>query len=225
MSLREIIRLRTHPEVYSPNEDSWFLAETIKEFLLKDKHFYNNSKRCSVCEVGVGTGYISIFLAKNVPNLQIFGTDISPYAVLLGFENMNKLIPRIEFNLYSANLLDCFDTNKFKPDIIFFNPPYVRTSLDEVKANDSLIPRSWAGGPDGVTIIQEFIKELEMYDFKKAFFLSSSLNTNEKFLINNSSTLVISELSKKKIADEHLLCYSVTPISRDSTYLDYRVPK
>ncbi len=212
MSLRETIRLRTHPEVYSPDEDSWFLAETIKEFFLKDKHFYDYSKRCSVCEVGVGTGYISIFLAKNVPNLQIFGTDISPYAVALGFENMKKLIPEIEFNLYCANLLDCFDTNKFKPDIIYFNPPYVRTPLDELKTTESLIPRSWAGGPDGITIIQEFIKELEVFNFKKAFFLSSSLNSNEKFLKNTSSTLVISELSKIKIADEHLLCYSVSPI-------------
>ena len=212
MSLRETIKVGTQPEVYGPDEDSWFLAETIKEFFHKDKLFRYYTKRCSVCEVGIGTGYISIYLAKNVPNLRIFGTDISPYAVLLGFENMKKLIPKIEFNLYCANLLDCFDTSKFKPDIIFFNPPYVRTPLDEVRTNDSLIQRSWAGGPDGITIIQEFIKELEVYNFKKAFFLSSSLNSNETFLKNASSTLVISELSKKKIGDEHLLCYCVSPI-------------
>ena len=212
MSLRESIKVGTHPEVYSPDEDSWFLAETIKEFLLKEGDVQHYTKKPSVCEVGVGTGYISIYLAKNVPNLRIFGTDISPYAVYLGFENMKELIPEIEFNLYCANLLDCFDTNKFNPDIIYFNPPYVRTPLDEVRTNDSLIQRSWAGGPDGITIIQEFLKEVEVYNFKNAFFLSSSLNSNEKFLKNASSTLVISELSKKKIADEHLLCYCVSPI-------------
>jgi len=215
MSLREVLRVKTHPEVYSPNEDSWFLAETIKDFFLKETSFRHISNRCSVCEVGIGTGYISIYLARIIRNLQIFGTDISPYAVLLGFENMKKWIPEIEFNLYCANLMNCFDNNKFKPDIIFFNPPYVRTPLDEVRTKNSLIQRSWAGGPDGIKIIQEFIKELEVYNFRKAFFLSSSLNSNEKFLKNTSSTLVITELSKKKIADEHLLCYSVTQTCSD----------
>ncbi|MCK4847843.1 MAG: methyltransferase [Candidatus Heimdallarchaeota archaeon] len=211
MNIRENFQLKSNPEVYSPNEDSWFLAETIKYYFLKETPVRHYTKRWSVCEVGVGTGYISIYLAKNVPNLRIFGTDISPCAVSLGLENMRKWIPKIEFNLYCANLMNCFDTNNFKPEVIYFNPPYVRTPLDEVRANNSLIQRSWAGGPDGITIIQGFIKELEMFNFKKAFFLSSSLNSNEKFLKHTSSTLVISELSKKKIADEHLICYSVTP--------------
>ncbi len=210
MNQRESYPLKSHTEVYSPNEDSWFLAKTIKDFLLEEKLFPKLNNSFSVCEVGLGTGYISIFLARHIHNLRIFGTDTSKFAISLAFENMKKWIPNIEFNLYQANLLNCFDPRKFKPDIIFFNPPYVRTSLDEVKANDYHLQRSWAGGPEGITVIQEFLKELESFLFQKAFFLSSSRNSNEKFLENQSSILVISELSKKKIADEHLLCYCVT---------------
>ena len=220
MSLRESFQVRTHPEVYNPDEDSWFLAENIKDFFLKEHPIGQYTKKCSVCEVGVGTGYISIYLGKTFPNLQIFGTDISLYAVSLGSENMKKLIPEMEFNLCCADLMSCFDSNKFTPEIIYFNPPYVRTPLVEITDNNSPIQRSWAGGPDGITIIKEFIKELERFNFKKAFFLSSSLNSNEEFLINGSSTLVISELSKKKIADEHLLCYSVAPNSREIAFRD-----
>jgi len=214
MRLREIFKVKTHPEVYSPDEDSWFLAENIKDFFLKEHPNSQYTRKRSICEVGVGTGYISIYLAKNVPNLRIFGTDISPNAASLGYENMEKLIPGKEFNLYCADLMNCFDTEKFSPDIIYFNPPYVRTPLNEITEVNSIIQRSWAGGPDGITIIQEFLEELERFHFKKAFFLSSSLNSNEKFLINNSSTLEIYELSKKKIANEHLICYTVTPSSR-----------
>jgi methylase of polypeptide subunit release factors len=126
---------------------------------------------------------------------------------------MKKWIPNVEFDLYQANLMNCFDTRNFKPDIIFFNPPYVRTPLDEVERNDFRLQRSWAGGPAGITIIQEFLKELENFFFQKAFFLSSSLNSNEKFLDNRLPILTISELKKKKIADEHLICFAVSPNS------------
>ena len=220
MNHRESYPLKSHTEVYSPNEDSWFLAETIKDFYLKEKLFPKWNNSFSVCEVGIGSGYISIFLARHIHNLRIFGTDISQYAVSLAFENMKKWIPNIEFNLYQANLMNCFDTRKFKPDIIFFNPPYVRTSLGEVRADNVQLQRSWAGGSEGITIIQEFLMELESFHYQKAFFLSSSRNSNEKFLENQSLIYEIFELSKRKIADEHLLCYSVTPNSSDVTCLD-----
>ena len=220
MNHRESYPLKSHTEVYSPNEDSWFLAETIKDFYLKEKLFPKWNNSFSVCEVGIGSGYISIFLARHIHNLRIFGTDISQYAVSLAFENMKKWIPDVEFNLYRANLMNCFDTRKFKPDIIFFNPPYVRTSLGEVRADNFQLQRSWAGGSEGITIIQEFLMELESFHYQKAFFLSSSRNSNEKFLENQSLIYEIFELSKRKIADEHLLCYSVTPNSSDVTCLD-----
>ena len=220
MNQQEKFHIDYHPEVYSPDEDSWFLAEIVKDTILKEKLFPKCNKRFLVCEVGFGSGYISIFLARHISNIQIFGTDISPDAISLGFENMKKWIPNIEFNLYQANLMNCFDPRNFKPDIIFFNPPYVRTSLDEVKTNDFGLQRSWAGGPEGITIIQEFLKGLESFYYQKAFFLSSSRNSNEKFLENQSWIHEISELSKRKIADEHLLCYSVTPNSSDVTCLD-----
>ncbi|MHA1945923.1 MAG: methyltransferase [Candidatus Hodarchaeales archaeon] len=218
MNHRDSFQLKAHPEVYSPNEDSWFLAETVKDFILEERYVPKINTRILFCEVGIGSGYISIFLTRHIHNLRIFGTDISQYAVSLAFENMKKWIPDIEFNLYQANLMNCFDTRKFKPDIIFFNPPYVRTSLGEVNTKHFRLQRSWAGGPEGITIIQKFLKELESFCFQKAFFLSSSQNSNEKFLDYHSSNLTISELIKKKIADEHLICFSVTPNSQDPNY-------
>jgi methylase of polypeptide subunit release factors len=126
---------------------------------------------------------------------------------------MKKWIPELEFNLYNASLMKCFNSSKFKPDIIFFNPPYVRTPLDETKLTNFQLQRSWAGGPEGITTIQEFLIEIERFHFQRAFFLSSSLNANEQFTKNPPSNLTILEYSKKKIADEHLICYVVQSIA------------
>jgi methylase of polypeptide subunit release factors len=160
-----------------------------------------------ICEVGVGSAYILISLNLKYPFLRFYGTDISPMAISLSQENIQEWIPNATYYLCCTRFLDCLNPKKFFPDVIYFNPPYVRTSYDEYKQNSPPITRSWAGGPSGVLSINLFLDELQRFRFEHAFFLSSSLNDNSQLL--ERSGLDIEEAARKKIEDEHLICYHV----------------
>ena len=200
--------VRSRFDVYPPSEDTWFLSEFLSEYLSTLE--FKNGGKGTICEVGVGTAYILINLSLKYPHLSFFGTEISPMAVSLSMENIQEWIPNNEYYLCRTRFLDCFNPKKFFPDVIYFNPPYVRTSYDEYKQKSSLITRSWAGGPSGILPITQFLDELQKFRFKHAFFLSSSLNDNCEFM--EGSDLLIEEAARQKIEGEHLICYHVIEI-------------
>jgi methylase of polypeptide subunit release factors len=121
---------------------------------------------------------------------------------------MRKWIKLENFDLICMNLLQAFNPSKFTPEVIFFNPPYVRTS-DEELAIESVLDQSWAGGNNGITVISEFLEFLTRFSFKEAFFLSSNLNQNEVFESQFSPLLKFDMIAEKGVENERLLCYKV----------------
>jgi len=197
-------------EVYPPSEDTWFLADFLYTFLLSDQNYNLRLKKHSIhlCEIGIGSGYISHYLCSKIPSLQILGTDISSKAINQAEYNLRSInMNRTSF--ICTNLLNCINPKFFKPDLIIFNPPYVKTPLSESHREDSLIVKSWAGGPDGLDVVFEFLEELVLFTFNDCFFLSSSLNDNNSLIKIFSSKLTIIESSKKSIAGETLICFHV----------------
>jgi release factor glutamine methyltransferase len=199
------LKLDKNPDVYSTQEDTWFLADVL-EALLQRKI---SNRRCSmlVCEVGVGSGFISIVLAKKYPMINFIGTDLSPQSSILCFKNMNDHLSHDQYDIVCMDLLRSFNPLKFSPDIIFFNPPYVRTSLDEMKKG--FLEKSWAGGPKGITIIQKFLEELTRFTFGKALFLTSIYNENESLERDFTEIFIFRTISQRKIENETLICYEV----------------
>ena len=214
MNQLQNLLVKTLPEVYPSSEDTWFLADVIDQHL-REKNLPRNSafiKNGLVCEVGVGTGYISIFLATKYPQITVIGTDISPIAIALSYENALYLIPEKQIHFYCTSLLKCFNASTFNANVIFFNPPYVRTPHEEFKNPSSPIVRTWSGGPSGILMIQNFLKELLEFRFESAFFLSSSLNEIEDLINSYESQLEISEVARRQIEDEKLICYKVSKL-------------
>ncbi|PWI46359.1 hypothetical protein CEE45_17220 [Candidatus Heimdallarchaeota archaeon B3_Heim] len=209
MKWREKFSVRSNPEVYPPSEDTWFLTEFLSDFLSRYK--IEKGQSGLICEVGIGTGYILIYLYQAYPYLRFFGTDISPMAVSLSIENIKEWIPDNNAYFCCARYLDCFNPQNFSPDIIYFNPPYVRTSFDEYIQTNSPIVRTWAGGPSGVIPVTKFLDGLHRFKFKYAFFLSSSLNDNSDIMRYTQFHIV--EMARKKIEGEQLICYQATPRS------------
>ncbi len=81
-----------------------------------------NKPKPKVLEVGIGTGCVSISLAKMFPDVEFYGIDISPDAISLATENqkLNK-VENIKFKEY-----DFFEFTKFSYfDLIISNPPYI----------------------------------------------------------------------------------------------------
>lgn len=200
------LSVRSHVDVYPPGEDSWYFAEFLSNFLSRLKA--EKKRRRIICEIGVGTGYILIYLSLKFSYYQYFGTDISPIAVSLSMKNIQEWIPANEYYICCTQYLNCFNPQQFSPDIIYFNPPYVRTSQEEYERRYPPIVRSWAGGPGGISTILDFLSDLTRYQFKYAFFLSSSLNENSK--LKNHTELDIIEIERKKIEGEQLIIYQAT---------------
>ncbi|MFX0149956.1 MAG: methyltransferase [Candidatus Hodarchaeota archaeon] len=206
MSENNSLKLFENPNVYSPQEDTWFLADVLVKYFYERK--FSKKSSFLVCEVGVGTGFISILLGKKFPNLQIIGIDISPQAAVLCWKNMTGLLKQQKFHLICSNFLQALNPLKFSPEIIFFNPPYVRTSDYELKRGDSM-SKAWVGGASGVVIIRNFLENLTKYNFKTAFFLSSIFNENELLERDFSKHFIIETIAEKKVESERLLCYKV----------------
>ncbi|MFW9905695.1 MAG: methyltransferase [Candidatus Thorarchaeota archaeon] len=197
--------LTYNPWVYTPQEDTWFMADVLEDVL--NREIVNHSRSILVCEVGVGSGFISIVLAKKFPMIHFIGTDISFQASRLSYKNMSNYLLQNQYDLVCMDLLQSFNPLKFHPDIIFFNPPYVRSSLEEM--NKGFLEKSWAGGPKGITVIYAFLKELMRFYFKKAIFLSSYENENKQLERDFSDTFQFCVISRRKIENERLICYEI----------------
>ncbi|UCG02140.1 MAG: methyltransferase [Candidatus Heimdallarchaeota archaeon] len=199
------LKLKKNPNVYPPQEDTWFMVDVLETQLHRE--ILNRNRSILVCEVGIGSGFISIVLAKKYPMINFIGTDLSYQSAILSFKNMKDHLPRNQYDIVCMDRLRSFNPSKFSPDIIFFNPPYVRTSLEEMRKG--FLEKSWAGGPKGITVIQEFLKDLTRFFFGKAFFLSSIFNENESLERDFKEEFIFRVISQRKIENEKLICYEV----------------
>ena len=86
-------------------------------------------KNPKVVEIGVGSGIISIMLAKMIPDIEIVAVDINPKALKLAQKNANKFDVEDKIKFISSNLLEKV-TGSF--NMCISNPPYI--------ANDYKLP-------------------------------------------------------------------------------------
>ncbi|MEM2942757.1 MAG: class I SAM-dependent methyltransferase [Candidatus Bathyarchaeia archaeon] len=136
------IRLKKHPEVYEPAEDTLLLADNLD---VREKD--------AVLEVGVGSGYVSLIAAEKAES--VVGIDINPHAVRLAKSNA-KLngIRNVDFIVG-----DLFSPLSGRFDLVVMNPPY----LPEEKVHTGYLERSWNGGSDGRAVTDRFIDEVDRY--------------------------------------------------------------
>jgi len=99
-------------------------TELLVELAIK---IINKKKYNTVCEVGVGSGAISIMLAKQCNKVNITALDISKDALAVAKKNIvNKKVEN-QIELIISDILSN-TTKKF--DLIVSNPPYISDSYD-----------------------------------------------------------------------------------------------
>ncbi|MBO4855479.1 peptide chain release factor N(5)-glutamine methyltransferase [Candidatus Saccharibacteria bacterium] len=99
------------PDVLIPRPETEVLIEIAKGF-----------KPTKILDVGTGSGCIAITLAKELPNAQITGVDISEKALKIAQNNAQKYHAKVNFR--QSDLLNGLEnTEKF--DLIIANLPYV----------------------------------------------------------------------------------------------------
>lgn len=133
--------------VLIPRPETELLIEHVGELI--EKHRIQ-----TLAEIGVGSGIISIMLAKKFPQLKIIATDISDAALLLSEKNIAFHGVEKQITLLKSNLLDVVENTI---DAIVSNPPYIADDFalpDNVKHEPE---KALFGGVVGDEILKEII--------------------------------------------------------------------
>lgn len=108
-------------------------------------------------DIGVGSGCIAISLASELPNLVIYGTELSPKTAEIAHRNALKHGVEIQVPIFEGNLLEPLPEElKGKLDAVISNPPYI-PSVDiedlQPEVRDFEPRGALDGGVDGLDCI------------------------------------------------------------------------
>jgi release factor glutamine methyltransferase len=133
-----------------PRDDTEPLIDVSKQEL---ENYVKQEKQPTITEIGVGSGIISITLAKKFPTFKFIATDINPKAIEISKINAKTHNVNVKFRL--SNLLDEVDE---KVDIIISNPPYVEEEW-EYEALKYEPKEAIFASENGTYLLKKIVKE------------------------------------------------------------------
>lgn len=108
-------------------------TEELVEWIINENSITDKTKKIRILDIGTGSGCIAISLAKNLPNAEVFGIDVSKKAIETAKRNAinnNVDVTFVFLDILETDVLTCHF------DIIVSNPPYVRNlEKQEIKKN------------------------------------------------------------------------------------------
>jgi len=143
------------------------------------KNIEDKNAALNIVEVGVGSGIISIMLAKFLPNAKFIAVDISKEALRVASKNIEKFGLRERIELREGSLLEPV---RESIDYLVSNPPYI--ALDApLESNLSYEPQNALfGGHIGDEIIKELLDVVLSREIK---FFSCEMGYDQKDKIRN----------------------------------------
>lgn len=121
------------------------------------KNIEDKNATLTIAEVGVGSGIISIMLAKFLPNARIIAVDISEAALGIAKRNIELFGVEERVELRLGSLLEPVDEDI---DYLVSNPPYIAQDA-QLESNLSYEPQNALfGGEIGDEIIKELLDEV-----------------------------------------------------------------
>jgi release factor glutamine methyltransferase len=151
--------------VLIPRPETELIVEWAIE-ILRDKE---NPK---FCEVGIGSGCITVSILHELKTASAVGLDISPQALEIAERNgaTHHVLNRLELN--TSNVFEALKDEKF--DLIVSNPPYIPSEeiedlQSEVRDFEPLAALN--GGEDGLSIIKKIIVESPKFLTENGFLL------------------------------------------------------
>ncbi len=152
------------PDVLIPRPETELLVETAVKILP------NGTAR--FCEVGIGSGCISVAILNELKKSSAVGLDVSRNALKVAGKNAetHNVLSRLELKI--SDVFDSLREEKF--DLIVSNPPYI--SAEEVKSlqpevRDFEPPTALTDGAGGFSIIEKIIEDAPRFLNEKGFLL------------------------------------------------------
>lgn len=145
------------PAVLIPRPETEHVIETVLDLVERAP---TPADSLRIADVGTGSGAIALALAKELPQVEIFATDISAAALEIARANAarHQLESRIQFR--EVDLLAGFENSSL--NFVVSNPPYVGESEeDEVQLEvRKFEPRHAVfAGPAGTEVIARLIPQ------------------------------------------------------------------
>jgi len=117
---------RVTPAVLIPRPETEHVIEVALERIGQRKQ----GRPLRVVDVGTGSGCLAVALARELPEAEVFATDISPAALEVARGNAARLSVGERVRFIEGNLLDPFltawpDSSSARFDLIVSNPPYI----------------------------------------------------------------------------------------------------
>lgn len=141
------------PDVLIPRPETEIIVENAIEIL-------KAGKKTRFCEIGVGSGCISIAILNEIKTATAIGVDIAGNALKIAEMNAQKHSVADRLNLEMSDVFSNLRDEKF--DLIVSNPPYIpETDLRELQAEvKNYEPHSALfAKKDGLEVVEKIITE------------------------------------------------------------------
>jgi release factor glutamine methyltransferase len=145
---------KINDDVLIPRPETEILAETVLKNASCPK---DPGKKCSILEIGTGSGCIAVSLARILPQAHITATDISAAALRVAKENAKLHAVEKRINFIRCDLFPAGGKHK----LIVTNPPYIPTeAIQKLQPEIQYEPGlALDGGSDGLGLIRRIIKQ------------------------------------------------------------------
>jgi len=146
------LHLEVEKGVLIPRPETEILIDLVSEIIEEEKI-------SRIAEIGVGSGAVSIVLARKFPELNIVATDISDIPLKVARRNIETFGLEKQIELQRSNLIDEVDAGV---ELVVSNPPYIAEDfLLESNVVDYEPKEALFGGIVGDELLKQIILDVK----------------------------------------------------------------
>lgn len=151
------IHLAVEEGVLIPRPETEILIDLVADIIEKE-HI------TKIAEIGVGTGAISVVLARKFPRLKVIATDICDAPLRVAKKNINTFGLDAQIELRKSNLIDEVSETL---ELVVSNPPYIAEEfILESNVVDYEPKEALFGGRVGDELLQQIILDVKARGIK-----------------------------------------------------------
>ena len=146
------IHLAVEEGVLIPRPETEILIDIVAEIIEKENI-------TNIAEIGVGTGAISVVLARKFPELKVIATDICDTPLRVAEKNIDTFTLNAQIELRKSNLIDEVPENL---ELVVSNPPYIaedfilKSNVVDYEPKEALF-----GGSVGDELLKQIILDVK----------------------------------------------------------------
>jgi len=118
------MEFKVNPKVLIPRPETEILVEQTV-FITKQRKAMGETGMMSVLDVGTGSGVLAVSIASELPDAEIWATDVSEDALEVAKENAQRHGLDERINFIRSDLFSALDNQSKNFHVIVSNPPYI----------------------------------------------------------------------------------------------------